>query len=612
MESTSSRLILAGTAYDYLFPKPLYKDETIKGSADVSDTVTFIQGLIPKTLSDTRKLVEELLWEKELKKFCSKAWHFAYHHIPYKRDEDGVEQVRRPARAWADRHKGGIDCDCYSVFLGSCLFNAGIKFHLRITKYPKKAPETPYWQHIYLVVPKDQNPGYTINNRDDYWVLDCVKDRFNSEEPYLEFKDYPMRLDYLNGLDSEKQYRVPQNVDAQDLASTNDIDELGELGQWLQTEDLGRGPKKTKAERKVKRKQFFKKGFRVFNRFLNPATVALRNSVLLAMKVNFLKIASKIRYGYFSDAQAKQKGLHAEKFSHLKKIKEKVEKIYEKAGGKKENFRKAILKGHGNKDKAVPMNGLEGGEELFGDPEDDENMILDAQGIEGLEEVYGLGDLGAVTLAAGLAASTAILTPIAAALSKVKGMFPKNAGAQGKEFDSEQDASGAAPASMTSNLFSTLKSSVNTALPQKLQTSYTGHNMPIIKGSMKYDLPAEQEQADEGEQEDTSLSAATNRKAKKVAPPQELDTTIQKDNAQEPNGFGKAVDFAKKNLAVTALLAGALSFGLYKLATLKKAATGLSGFSSKRKKNRKGKGKSKAPSKRKRVTHKKILSVKLR
>jgi hypothetical protein len=95
MESTTSRLVLPGTEYNYLFPKPLGRDNTIKSSADVSDTVEFIKEIIPKTLADTRRLVEEVLWNDDLKKFCSKAWHFVYHHIPYKRDKDGIEQVRR-------------------------------------------------------------------------------------------------------------------------------------------------------------------------------------------------------------------------------------------------------------------------------------------------------------------------------------------------------------------------------------------------------------------------------------------------------------------------------------------------------------------------------------
>ena len=579
MESTSSRLILEGSAYDYLFPKPLYKDETINSSADVSDTVSFIQTLIPKTLSDTRKLVEEVLWEKELKKFCSKAWHFAYHHIPYKRDKDGVEQVRRPARAWSDRKKGGIDCDCYSVFLGSCLFNAGIKFHLRIAKYPKKPPETPYWQHIYIVVPKDQQAGYSMDSKDDYWVMDCVKERFNIEEPYLEFKDYPMRLDYLNGVDSDKNYKIPQSVDAQDLASTNDIDELGELGQWLQASELGKAPKSN-----GKRKQVFKKGFKAFNRFLNPATIALRNSVLLAMKVNFLKIASKIRFGYLSDQQAVEKGLHPEKFASLKKIKQKVEDIYQKAGGKKENFRKAILKGHGNKDKAVPINGLDGIEQLYGEQDDDENLILEAQGENGLEEVYGLGALGVVSVAAGLAAATAVLTPIAAVLSKVKGLFPKNA-AQGAEFDSQPDSNDTAAISDS----------------QPLQ-------VPMPYSSMK----PENITSDpiQNEQENNSLSDTLSKNMPiKTNTPQEVD----KQTESSASGFGKAIAFAKKNPIVTTLFATALGYGIYKLTLAKKTASkGLSGFSHKKKKKRKGKTKTGTATTRARLTHKKILAVKLR
>lgn len=598
MESTTSRLVMPGTEYNYLFPKPLNRDDTIKSSADVSDTVAFIQETIPKTLSDTRRLVEEVLWNDDLKTFCSKAWHFVYHHIPYKRDKDGVEQVRRPARAWADRLKGGVDCDCYTVFLGSCLFNAGIKFHLRICKYPKVPPETPYWQHIYIVVPKNQNTGYSMNRRDDYIVLDCVKDRFNSEEPYIEFKDFPMRLDYLNGLDSNKDYRVPSSVDAQDLASTNDIDELGELGEWLQTEGLdGKKPKKTKAERKEKRKQFFKKGLKFFNKVLNPATIALRNSVLLAMKVNFLKVASKIRFGYLSDDQASKMGLDMGKFAQLKKIREKVEKIYDKAGGKVENLRKAILNGKGNKDKKVPLSGLFGLSGLYGDPDDDENQILRATTVSGLEEVYGFdgfGELGVAPVAAALAAAATALAPIAKALSSVKGMFAKKGGTEAAEFDSEGDTNAPAPAVTDQMLQET---NAETTQENNIQAPEPTSNLVTTST-----LP-----------QTTAITSATTTETNVPDAVTEAGETSTTDPPTSKEGFlDKAINLAKKNPLVTTVVAAGLTFGIYKFLTKKtEVVHGFGGINGKKRKKRKAK-KGKVNSKKSKPSHSKITAIKLR
>ena len=588
MESTTSRLLLPGTEYDYLFPKANNKDDTIKSSADVSDTVEFIKKIIPETIGDTRELVE-LLWDKDLNKFCSKLWHFVYHHIPYKRDKDGIEQVRRPARAWADRLKGGIDCDCYSVFLGSCLFNAGIKFHLRICKYPKVPPEIPYWQHIYIVVPKNQNHGYSMDKRQDYIVLDCVKDRFNAEEPYVEFKDYPMRLDYLNGLDGNS-YKVPSSVDAQDLASTNDIDELGELGNWYQTSGLdGRKPKKTKEERKAKRKQVFKKGLKFFNKVLNPATIALRNSVLLAMKVNFMNVAGRIRYGYLSDAQASQMGLDMGKFSHLKKVREKIEKIYEKAGGNKANLRKAILNGKGNKKHRITLSGLNGFEGLYGD--DAENAILNASSVSGLEEVFGMdgfGEFGVLPIAAGaLAAATSVLAPLAKTLKSLKGMFKKGGG-QSQDFDSDAEANDQAT-QVTDKM-------LTEASQETTQENTSQPSEPSATTEVTTDNSTPTTTTTETISAETSTPVTT--------------TSTSSNTTPQASILDKAIDLAKKNPVITTVVAAGLTVGIYRLLSKPQPIHGLAGINKKKKKG-KGKPKKQQISKAK-SAHLKITPVVLR
>jgi hypothetical protein len=493
-----------------------------------------------------------------------------------------------------------VDCDCYTVFLGSCLFNAGIKFHLRICKYPKKPPETPYWQHIYLVVPKNQQAGYPMDKRDDYIVLDCVKDRFNSEEPYLEFKDYPMRLDYLNGLDSDKEYRIPSSVDAQDLASTNDIDELGELGDWLQTEGLdGKKPKRTKAEKKERRKQFFKKGLKLFNKVLNPATIALRNSVLLAMKVNFMKVASKIRYGYLSEAQASQMGLDMGKFAHLKKIREKVEKIYDKAGGKIANLRKAILKGKGNKDKKVQLNGLSGLDGLHGDFEDDENMILRATRLSGLEEVYGFGDFGVLpAVAAPLVAAAAALKPIVNALKSVKGLLPKSKGAEAQEFDNEGDTNEAPPPLTDQMLQET-----------NAETSQENVSQPSEPSSTSVATTTTTTSPDS-----SSLTTSNTTTASETTPATTSNESTSANTIPKEGLFDKAISLAKKNPVVTTVVAAGLTFGIYKLLTKKpEVIHGLGSIPSKKKKKPKArKGKSRSGTKKPKTRPPKITAIQLR
>ena len=164
----------------------------LKKHGDVEDTMKLIQRTVPKTLWHTEKIAKKLKG-RTLNETCSNIWHFVYEHIQYKRDKDGVEQVRSPRRAWWER-SSGVDCDCYTEFISSILFNLKIPHKARITKYPKRLPEIPRWQHVYVIVPRDGRTDKEFDERDDYITIDCVKDNYDEEQPYLESKDYDMQL----------------------------------------------------------------------------------------------------------------------------------------------------------------------------------------------------------------------------------------------------------------------------------------------------------------------------------------------------------------------------------------------------------------------------------
>jgi hypothetical protein len=51
---------------------------------------------------------------------------------------------------------------------------------------------------VYPIVLRNENAD--LNDRDDYIVIDCVKDNYDEEQPFLECKDYDMQLDYLDGI----------------------------------------------------------------------------------------------------------------------------------------------------------------------------------------------------------------------------------------------------------------------------------------------------------------------------------------------------------------------------------------------------------------------------
>ena len=288
MEANHKRHIKSGAEFNHLFPKPIGEEVEIKRDADVSATVAFIPQVVLETLHDTNK-ISKLLKGNTLDETCSNIWHFVYNHIQYAKDKDGVEQIRRPARAWYDRTRG-VDCDCYTVFISSILTNLEIPHTYRITKYKNRS----YFQHIYPIVP-------TSNG--NYITIDCVVNEYNYEEPYTEKKDTAMKLHYLNGIDNEQNNQLmitEENVDTLDLMGTDDFDDLGKINF-------------------KKIKEGAKKALHVVNR-LNPATGLLRAGVLASMKLNLMKIAGRIRYAYLTEEQAQAKGLDIDKYHKLKKI----------------------------------------------------------------------------------------------------------------------------------------------------------------------------------------------------------------------------------------------------------------------------------------------------
>ena len=80
----------------------------------------------------------------------------------------------------------------------------------------------------------------------------------------------------------------------------------------------------------------------------NPLVTASRNGLLLAMKLNFKKMASKLKWAYATKEQAAKKGISEAKWNQTKSALVKVEKLFaDKLQGKKSALKNAILKGKG-------------------------------------------------------------------------------------------------------------------------------------------------------------------------------------------------------------------------------------------------------------------------
>lgn len=419
MQARYRRKIESGQQYDRLFPLAESKNIPVRVDADVDDTLTFIPKAVLQTLNHTAKLAQ-LLKGKTLEQTCRNIWEFVYRHIAYRKDEDGIEQVRSPARVWQDRRQG-VDCDCYTVFISSLLTNLNITHVYRITKYFK-----PHFQHIYPIVPISDGKHITI---------DCVVEQFNYEEPYSEKKDKPMDLHYLNGLGERPAYNESSSVDSYDLMGYADESLLydeGDIGDVGDIGDLGRRRvrRRDQPPGEGKKRNIFQKILHVANK-ANPATVLLRNGILASMKLNLFKAAQRLKWAYLTDAQAQAKGIDMQKFERLKKVRSKLEVIFYGSGGKPENLKNAVLKGKGNRGKEVSglgymdYNDYTPISELLGDMYDDD-----------------LSGLGEPATGVAIAAATAVISAIAGVLKSLGNIFHKKDGEGNADFENTDNAGG--------------------------------------------------------------------------------------------------------------------------------------------------------------------------
>ena len=434
MEAKELRKIRSGAGYDHLFPRANAGDHTIKKNAAVTDTVTFIPKVVNETLHQT-KGIAPVLQVATVYGTCNNIWDFVYNHIAYRKDKDGYEQIRSPSRTWRDRSRG-VDCDCYTTFISSILTNLGIPHQLRITKYSRD-----YFQHIYPVA---MDNGKEI-------VIDCVTDKFNYEVPYSAKKDYPMDLQYLDGIDNaDNRYDMLMN-------GTSGLEELGKLFKKKKKSGNSGGGSaapddgNTAPGSGAKKKKGLKKLLNKVNK-VNPATLALRNGVLAAMKLNLFNISKRMRWSYLSANQAKAKGINLDKWKKLVQVRQKLENIFYGAGGNPDNLKKAMLKGKGNKDNAV--HGLDGIGRIYDHNVNAMNVHTPLQQLLGDELFYAenplsaLGELGDPVTGATVTAASGVLAVISEMIKKIGDIF----GGKGKEsgdFDAAANPDGDAGSSDT-------------------------------------------------------------------------------------------------------------------------------------------------------------------
>ncbi|WP_421752498.1 hypothetical protein [Croceimicrobium sp.] len=549
------RSIRDGKKYDQFFSKPDSTDRIIIEDGEVEDTVDLMKRVVWRYIEDTKAIADHLKGNSKTQT-CQNIWDFLYHHIQYKLDKRGLEQLRRPARSWADR-QNGIDCDCFSIFASSILTNLKIPHAFRITKYGGD-----HFQHVYVVVP---NGSETI-------IIDPVLSRFNYEKPFSEHKDFNMNLSgidvaVLSGHDDELSDVLLGFPDFDELGNASEEQQLDAMYRYLVStrnavaanpehiahiedpqafikmldyaiqywytdkrdealEVLAQNEEKLNLKNGFSgyeddwdwdddalgaaRRGFFKRigdfakkvGSGIKNvaqkvgkaivRF-NPLSVTARLGFLAAMKLNIKKMASKLKWAYASQSHAASKGVSATQWKRAKTALSRIENLYaDKLQGKRSALKDAILKG-----RAGGLNG-----ELH-------------------PEAYDLSGLGEpISMTAAVAAATPVIIA-AIKILKDSGLF-----APGEDTSTNNLKAEAAAAQQTSNV------------PSQVIIPTTSPNMPVVQANAASLVP-------------TQTSATSS---------------------------GGVMAFIKNNPAVAAVGAGAVVIGGYMLLKpKKKPSRGLSG-----------------------------------
>jgi hypothetical protein len=182
-----------------------------------------MEKVVWKYLDDTKRLAP-LLKRASTVETCKAIWEFVYSYVQYKLDQKGLEQLRRPARTWAERSTG-VDCDCMSIFVSSILTNLQIPHRFRITRYSSDS-----WQHVYVIIP--------LQDSKKYCVIDAVVSQFNYEKPFADKFDYTMNLKGINvavlsGLDGNDFHDAVMATSLTGLGSTSSQQDLDKLYQNL-------------------------------------------------------------------------------------------------------------------------------------------------------------------------------------------------------------------------------------------------------------------------------------------------------------------------------------------------------------------------------------------
>jgi hypothetical protein len=200
-----------------------------------------------------------------------------------------------------------------------------------------------------------------------------------------------------------------------------------------------------------------KKAVKAIVRF-NPLSIAIRNGLLAALRLNMFGIAKKLQYAYLPDNMAAKHNIDPQKLADLKKRHAKVRKLFEGLQGKENNLRSAILKGAKQKSPDFSLTGTQG-------------LIAGLRGLGAIGELALLGNLGEPATAASVTAAAGVLAKIKSWLKPVASIFNK---AKEKIVARKQAGQQAA---QSQNIIDTDEADMTTITPTSPSVSYSVPNI---------------------------------------------------------------------------------------------------------------------------------------
>lgn len=185
--------------WETLIPPAKMNRAQVSERMAVSETIPFMQEIVAKSSWQVRD-VARLLKAKSNSQSRYNVWHWIKTNVKYKLDTPGIEELRDPARSWADRFDG-VDCDDFAIMAASLLKEMGIPCFFKVVGFREKGK----FGHVYVVSGRE--------------IIDPVMHLFNREpdniskyspKPMLENAILPISDSYpagavgtdLTGMDS--------------------------------------------------------------------------------------------------------------------------------------------------------------------------------------------------------------------------------------------------------------------------------------------------------------------------------------------------------------------------------------------------------------------------